>query len=210
MADIKNEVQSIREVVGHVLPDVKYNLMHMPAEYKADTMSIEYAGGKPAESETGYHYRIDRLYQIIYLGKNALDCVEKMGKVERLFNNEMVIPLKNVEGRYLRIDSFSLSRPFKTESGVYAIIGMLSAHFREARSQSIYPKIGKVETRTYTDKIVISWAGLEGTATEFEGDEYTFEKLENGETVLGETAAPNGFTWSEIESGKIALTKEEE
>ncbi|MBA9027519.1 hypothetical protein [Peribacillus huizhouensis] len=146
MADIKNEIQSLRDFVAPMMPTVAFKLQFMPTEFRAEDLIIQYKGGV-SETETGYHYRHDRTYQFVYIGISELDCLTKAQPLERLFNNEMVIPLKGTT-RYLRIESFSLSEPFKTESGVFAIIGMLEVNLREARGQITYPKVEHVGVTT--------------------------------------------------------------
>ncbi|MEH6943720.1 hypothetical protein [Bacillus sp. JJ722] len=67
-----------------------------------------------------------------------------MTKVEQTMNNSHQIPI-NGTARYLRIESFSLSKPFKTETqGVHAIIGMLEVSLRVLRPQPTYEKIENV------------------------------------------------------------------
>lgn len=178
----------------------------MPTTYVANELAIEYVNGL-SESETGYHYRIDRTFQLVYFGTSALDCVMKVAPVERLFNNARTIPLKGTT-RYLRIGSFSLSQAFKTESGVYAIIGMLAVSLREARDQPTYTKIGAINTRTYTDKTISTWAVIDGSETpDITSDGYTWESVESGQTFVGTTPIEGGFTWSDIESGKTVFTE---
>ena len=143
MADIKNEVQSIRDYVGPALAGVKFHLQSMPTTYAANELSIRFAGSS-TESETGYHYRLDRIYQLVYFGASELDCLAKMQTLEQKFNNDQVIPLKGSEC-HMRLEPFSISAPFKTESNIYAIIGMLNASLREARTQEVYPPIINVE-----------------------------------------------------------------
>lgn len=141
MADIKTEVQSIRDFVAPELPGAAFKLQNMPDTYKAGELVIELVGSK-TETETGYHYRLDRTFQLVYFGTSKLDCLTKMQAVERKINDKQMIPLGT---RYLRIGSFSLSQSFKTETtGVYAVIGILEAETREARTQEVFTKIQDV------------------------------------------------------------------
>ena len=140
------EVQSIRDFVAPELLGATFKLQNMPDTYKAGELAIELVGSKP-ESETGFHYRLDRTFQLVYFGANKLDCLTKMQAVERKINDKQMIPLGT---RYLRIGSFSLSQSFKTETtGVYAVIGMLEAEIREARTQGVVNKVTGVETTIY-------------------------------------------------------------
>jgi len=187
MADVKTEVQSIRDFVAPELPGATFKLQHMPDAYKTNELAIELAPSS-STNETRAHYRLNRVYQLAYFGTSKLDCVTKMQELERKFNDKQMIQL-GTTGRYLRISSFSLSQSFKTETtGVYAIIGMLEAELRETRTQPQYEKINSVGVTTYTDGTARTWGVIDGTGT---------------------PANPNdGFTWDDIESGKTILDKE--
>jgi hypothetical protein len=146
VASIVNEVESISAFIEPLLTGEVVYYQQMPIEPKANDLSIRYIDGG-SETETAYHYRLDRNYQIVYFADKEIDCMQGITKLEQKFNNEIVIPLKN-STRYLRVDSFSFSRPFKTEGGkVFAIMGLLSVNLREARSQKPVSKINYVTTR---------------------------------------------------------------
>ena len=143
MADIKAEIQSRRDFVAPELTGVTFQLQNMSETYKANVMSIEFGASSPT-SETAYHYRLNRTYQLVYFGTSKLDCVTKMQAIERKINDKQDIEIGST-GRYLRVASFSLSNAFKTETtGVYAVIGMLEAKVREPRTQENYEPINNV------------------------------------------------------------------
>lgn len=209
MADIKTEIQSIRDFVATELPGVRFHLQYMPDAYKADELAIE-LGPSSSETETAFHYRLDRTYQLVYFGASKLDCMTKMQAVEHKMNDKQLIPLGD-SARYLRIGSFSLSPSFKTDTtGVYAVIGMLEAETREARTQVTYEPVNNMEVSAYTDKTAGAWSTLDGTETPNPNDGYQWTDVEAGTTVQGKVASPDGFTWSDIESGKTVFTEEDE
>lgn len=147
MGDLQLEIQSIADFVEPEVPNIEFHLQHMPETYETNEISIELVQSKPA-TETAYHYRINRTFQLVYFGTSKLDCMTKMQIIERKLYDKQLIPLGQT-GRYLRIASFSLSQSFKTETtGVFAIIGMLEAEIREARTQVIHEKINVVDTST--------------------------------------------------------------
>lgn len=147
MADIKTEIQSIRDFVAPELPGVTFKLQNMPDTYKAAELAIELVRSA-TDTETASSYRIDQTYQLVYFGASQLDCLTKMQAVERKMNDKQIIPLGST-ARYMRIGSFSLSQSFKTETtGVYAVIGMLEAELRESRTQETYEPINNLETDT--------------------------------------------------------------
>lgn len=141
MADIKNEIDSISDYISQKLQNVKC-IKKTPKEYKASEMLVRFQSSKP-ETETNFHYRLDRTYQLVYFGKNESDCITQFSGLEQEFNNDMLIPLRgaDVRTRYISIGSFSLSRPFETENGTFAIMGYLEAGLRESRPQKQYEKM---------------------------------------------------------------------
>ncbi|MED3832932.1 hypothetical protein [Peribacillus frigoritolerans] len=144
MADIKTEIQSIRDFVAPELPGATFKLQNMPDTYKAAELAIELVRST-TNTETASSYRIAQTYQLVYFGTSKLDCLAKMQAVERKLNDQLIIPLGST-ARYMRIGSFSLSQSFKTEtSGVYAVIGMLETEIRESRTQETYEPINNLE-----------------------------------------------------------------
>lgn len=150
MGDLQLNIQSIADFVETELPDVGFHLQYVPEKYKQHELTIELVMSRPT-TETAYHYRVNQTYQIVYFGSSKLDCLSKLQTLEKKFIDKQLIPLGET-GRYLRIASFSLSQAFKTETtGVYAVIGMLEAEFREARTQNEYEKINVVNTSITTN-----------------------------------------------------------
>lgn len=147
MEALQLEIQSLADFVEMELIGVRFHLQHMPENYDNHELAIELVSSRPT-TETAFHYRLNRTYQLVYFGTNKLDCMSKMQVLERKFNDKQLIPLGQT-GRYLRIASFSLSQAFKTDTtGVFAVIGMLEAELREARTQEKYEKINAVDTTT--------------------------------------------------------------
>jgi hypothetical protein len=145
MASIINEVESVGAFVAPVFPGAKVWYQNVPIEPVANELVVRYLSSDNT-TETGYHYRLNRDYQIVYFAQNEFACLQKFEALERRINDTLVIPLKNSE-RYLRLESFSFSQPFKTEAGtVTAILGVLSVHVREARTQETSEKINNVNS----------------------------------------------------------------
>jgi hypothetical protein len=145
VTSIVTEIESIYEFIKQVFTTEKEHFQRIPSEIKANEISIRYLIGD-STNETGYHYRLDHDFQIVYFAKTELECITKFSELERCINDAMSIPIKDSD-RYMRVDSFGNSQPFKTESGVFSIIGILSVQLRQARPQAIDQKINNVETR---------------------------------------------------------------
>lgn len=120
-------------------------LQYVPAQPTANSLSIRLQSAS-TETETAYHMARQREYQFVYFGTSNVDVITKMDALDRKLNNDLLIPIKD-SLRYMRVESFSLSQPFKTENGVDAIIGVLSVTVREARDQQQYEKIMNVYAR---------------------------------------------------------------
>lgn len=144
MADIAVEIESLRDFLIDPLLYSRIWMQNLPAKYTPGELSIRYINDDTT-SETNYHYRINREYQIIYFGASELDCIRKVSALQRKLNSVLAIKLKGSE-RHISLGSLSVSSPFKTEDGtVYASIGILPAVIREMRSQGEDPgKIGGV------------------------------------------------------------------
>jgi hypothetical protein len=184
VASIVNEIESIYEYIKQVFPTEKAHFQRIPSEIKANEISIRYLIGD-STNETGYHYRLDHDFQIVYFAKTELECITKLSEMERCLNAAMSIPIKDSD-RYMRIDSFGNSQPFKTESGIYSIIGILSVQTREARPQAEVPKVEEVGITTYAGSDVAKWDILDGEGTpENPIDGFTFDDLENGAYIFG-------------------------
>lgn len=142
MASIPNEIESIFTYVEDLFFGATVSYQKIPAELKPNLITLGYATGN-STTETGASYRLERDYQFVYFDSSELKCLDKGDALQRKLNNALVIPILG-STRYLRVGSFSLSQPFKTESGMYAIIGMLSVELREERDQPTYEKIKQV------------------------------------------------------------------
>jgi hypothetical protein len=96
------------------------------------------------QTETRYSYRNDREFQLIYFGKSSVDVLTKVDELSRLFNNgKFVIPIRD-SLRYIRVKGFSFTTPFKSASGVNAVIAVIQTETREARDFEAYEKIMSV------------------------------------------------------------------
>ncbi|MED1906117.1 hypothetical protein [Cytobacillus firmus] len=144
MVSVVNEIESIGEFIEPVFASPTVHYQQVPVQPKENEMVIRYLLTDSA-TETSFSYRLNRTYQIIYFGKNEFDCLKAFEALEQQLNNSLVLPLKNSD-RFLRLESFSYSQPFKTESGTcVAILGVLNAHLREAREQETYEKIKNMD-----------------------------------------------------------------
>ncbi|MDR7001563.1 hypothetical protein [Neobacillus niacini] len=96
------------------------------------------------QTETRFSYRNDREFQLIYFGKSSVDVLTKVDELSRLFNNgNFAIPIRD-SLRYIRVKGFSFTTPFKSASGVNAVIAVLQTETREARDFETYEKIMSV------------------------------------------------------------------
>lgn len=146
IAEITDEIMALRDFVSD-LGFTKINLAHLPAKYVAGELSIRYIAGG-TESETAYHYVLDRDYQFVVFGTSERDCLVKSSALQRRMNSAHKIKIGNAEeSGYMTLGSFSCSQPFKAEdSEVYGVICVLQAQVREARDFSAYeaPKMGGI------------------------------------------------------------------
>jgi hypothetical protein len=142
---IVTDLESIEQYIQPLFPATTIHLQYIPPQPTARSLSIRFQIGN-TETETLYHMARNREYQIVYFGTSNIDVLAKMDALDRKLNNDLLIPIKD-SLRYLRVESFSLSQPFKTENGIDAMIGVLSVTVREARDQQQYEKIMNVYGR---------------------------------------------------------------
>jgi hypothetical protein len=145
VSSIVTDIESIEQYVAPLFPAATIYLQYVPAQPTTNSLSIRFQGAG-TETETAYHMARHREYQLVYFGNSNVDVLTKMDALDRRLNNDLVIPIKD-SLRYMRIESFSLSQPFKTENGIDAMIGVLAVTVREARDQQQYEKIMNVYTR---------------------------------------------------------------
>ena len=140
-----NDIQSVVDFIKSMYPKANVIKQNLPTTPTPNTFVVRLLTSS-TESETLYHIRRDRDYQIVYYGTNVSDILTKMDEIERKVTNNIVIPI-NGTLRYLRVEGFSFSMPFKTESNIDVILGVLQTEAREARDQKTYDKIMHVYAR---------------------------------------------------------------
>jgi hypothetical protein len=145
VSSIVTDIESIEQYVAPLFPAATIYLQHVPTQPTTNSLSIRFQSAS-TETETAYHMARYREYQLVYFGTSNVDVLTKMDALDRQLNNDLLIPIKD-STRYLRVESFSLSQPFKTENGIDAMIGVLSVTVREARDQQQYEKIMNVYAR---------------------------------------------------------------
>lgn len=143
---LQNELASVASFVKSVLPPTTQVKYDVPTQPTKDNVVVRMLT-TDTESETGYHYRIDRTYQIVVYGADAPSVLDKMDVIMRKANDGKAVIAISGSLRYIRIGSFSFGAAFKTESGVYACVGVLPTEVREARTQEQYDKIMHVYNR---------------------------------------------------------------
>jgi hypothetical protein len=126
---------------------------------------------------------VERDYQVVYFGSNVADVLSKIDDISHaVMNNQIVIPIKD-SLRYIRVESFNFSQPFKTEGGLDSVIGVLQTQVREARDQEQFEKITKVNVATGYDEN--TWTVVEGSAsTTDNNDGFTWKQLESGQYLF--------------------------
>lgn len=142
---VGNELQSVVDFVKTMYPTAKIIKQNVPSTPAPSVFAIRLLTSD-TESETLYHMRRNRDYQIVYYGANVEDVLTKIDVLERKAMNNIVIPITG-SLRYIRVEGFSFGMPFKTESGVDIAIGVLQTTVREARDQKTYDKIMHVYAR---------------------------------------------------------------
>lgn len=144
MADIIKEIDTIGDLLATV-GVTRFYKQDLPLTYVANTIGIRWQGDSDADF-TQAAYEITRPYQIVYFGKNEVDCISKSKLIRSKLSDYLS---KKVQLRgsndFMTFESFSMSPPFKTETdGVYAVVGVLNVSMLEAYTQPQYEKMQEI------------------------------------------------------------------
>jgi hypothetical protein len=135
---IVSEITAIETYINNLFPDSSTGKQIIPKNPPVDSFYVRFLSDD-RETETRYHFRITREYQIVYYAKWPEDVLPKMDALSAtIYQTETIAP-------GIRVDSFGFSQPVKMDSGdIYASIGILSVSVREARVQPNSPLIENV------------------------------------------------------------------
>lgn len=141
----QSELASVGAFVKTVVSGaaLKYEV---PSQATKDTLVVRIQTND-YESETRYHYRIDRTYQIITYGADSPSVTAKMDAIARKVNDKTTMIPTVSSLRYIRANGFGYGAAMRTESGLWACVGVLQTEVREARTQEQYEKIMHVYPR---------------------------------------------------------------
>jgi hypothetical protein len=145
MSNIANEIVALERTVKEDYPTAKYWRQFIPQTPAPQQFSINFQRNTN-ETETAAHYRTDREYQLVYFAKDNLDLLSVIDELTEKFGN--AIKVKVDETRWLTIESFSVSQPFKTENDIHTFIAILEVSTRFARPQEQSPAVGGLSVRT--------------------------------------------------------------
>lgn len=142
MADIIAEINTIGDVLGGI-GATRFYKQDLPTKYVANTICIRWQGDGDEEF-TQAAYAVERVYQIIYFGKNEVSCLQNAEKIRKEINGRIKVKLRGLDG-YMTLGSFNFAPPFKTDTdGVYAVSGVLLAKVYIERPRETWQKIGKL------------------------------------------------------------------
>ena len=148
IAEIVTELVTVENFIKSLYPSSVYK-QEIPLRPDPDTFSVR-AFSSSHINETGYHYRIDRTYQIMYIAENHPQLLSRIDSLGRALYGVLVIPIEGSDNRYLRVMGYNTTAPFETENDLYGQIAVLDCAVREARSQPEYQKIMHIFARYMT------------------------------------------------------------
>lgn len=144
MADIIKEIDTIGDLLASI--DVtRFYKQDLPKTYVANTIGIRWQGDNDADF-TQAAYGINRIYQVIYFGKNEVDCLNKSKLIRSKLSDQISKKVKlRGSNDFITFESFSMSPPFKTDTdGVIAVVGVLDVSLLEAYTQPQYEKMQEI------------------------------------------------------------------
>ena len=145
MASILTEIESIEKFIiqKSIFGEVTFQIQYTGVVDNTNTIRIKFIKGD-SKVETAQHNHLTRLYEITYYGEDELDCAEKMNQLQRAFLDAYKVVIKDSDDRYVTINSFAISQPFKTQGNMFWVIGMLDVSSREMKEQPTYELINHV------------------------------------------------------------------
>lgn len=130
---------AIEAYIKALFPSATTGKQDVPAQPPANSFYVRLLD-EDRETETRYHFRIDRAYQIVHVAQRPDIVLANMDALSTaVYQTELIGDI--------RINAFSISQPAKTENGLFVIIGVLDTSVRQARIQPQYPKINSVGIR---------------------------------------------------------------
>jgi len=139
---VVNELISVEAFVKAQFPSSTYK-QKAPLKPASDTFIVQLMGDNRS-TETGYHTRVERMYQIVYVNSSLPEVLAKMDALSYAAMDGTLIPI-NASSRFIRVGAFSYSQPFETENDLYAVIGIMQTEIREVRTRDNAPLIGVVD-----------------------------------------------------------------
>ena len=137
---IIDEIIAIESFIKARFPTVNTGKQTIPKKPALDTFYVRFLADN-RETDTHYHIRANRDYQIVYVAEWPEDIIPKMDALsDALYQTEVVS-----DG--IRLASFSFSQPTALEGGGYVSIGILTVKIRKPREQAVNPIINKVVIR---------------------------------------------------------------
>lgn len=136
MSAVVSDMVAIEAYIKALFPTATTGKQDVPAQPPANSFYVRFLT-EDRETETRYHFRIDRAYQIVHIAQRPDTVLANMDRLgAALYQTELVGDI--------RVNAFSVSQPAKTENGLFVIIGVLDTSVRQAREQAQYPKINHV------------------------------------------------------------------
>jgi hypothetical protein len=99
-------LESVEDFVKTVHPTALTEKQNVPRKPPANLFVVRFQNDDRT-SETGYHYRIDREYQIVYFGADEADVLTKMDSLSTALYQRQLIPI-NGSLRNLCVESCSI------------------------------------------------------------------------------------------------------
>lgn len=136
---VVDDIVTIETFIKAQFPSAITGKQLVPKQPTANSFYVQLLD-ESRETETRYHYRVDRTYQIVHFSTRPDAAMANMDTFGRaVYQTELI--------GHIRVDAFGSSQPAETENGLFAIIGVLETSVREARDQAQYPKINNVAVR---------------------------------------------------------------
>lgn len=133
---IKPEITALRNLCVTIMPSTtKYLLQQDLKASASDYVAIKRMDAEYGNELTRNLYSNSFTYRFVVYAKSELDAHTQVEQLGRLFSHDKKVPIID-ENAWLTLGSFATSESFETEkTGVFAIIGMISATRYEVKTK---------------------------------------------------------------------------
>ncbi|MGE6488513.1 hypothetical protein [Paenisporosarcina sp. NPDC076898] len=144
MISILQEFSSFESLINENLKPIQ--LIAEAKQQPTDRQAVFLVVGTDAEELNRTLVHRKRSYQLIFYAEDMYKAMELHAKVDALFTETGSLAC---EDRFIKMQDHSMSRVFKTDSGLHSFLCMVEASYTISRTFEVVPKMANVTSAFY-------------------------------------------------------------